>query len=321
METLPVLGGLKLTNLGMFDLSLKVSWIKRLANQGLGWAEFPIKYGILKVLKYGENFPKDLSLLKNKFWFDMLRGIIRLNETFKYNKVIQVQNIPLWYSSIFELGYRNNWEKRGYHTVNDILNKNGEVLTRGEMVEKGLKIHFLDYFKLSKKIRLLMQDKENRGKRIGPFLPRILVETGLNIKRCSNIYNRLMVYNGNTFKGVKEKWEEILNKEINYRVIQTAFKEIPKLKENAYQKYLQFKILQTRTASNDILNKMEIKDSNKCLLCYTETEDIKHAFLECSKVKNLWNDIEKCIKDKTRKTVKLSHRLNFWQTKCGGNNR
>ena len=36
METLPVLGGLKLTNLGRFDISLKVSWIKRLINQDLG---------------------------------------------------------------------------------------------------------------------------------------------------------------------------------------------------------------------------------------------------------------------------------------------
>ena len=114
-----------------------------------------------------------------------------------------------------------------------------------------------------------------------------------------------MTYNGNTLKGVKEKWEEILNEEINYRIIETAFKEIPRLKENAYQKYLHFKSLHTRTATNDILNKMDIKDSNKCLLCYTETEDIKHAFLECSKVNNLWKDIEKWIKDKTKKNCEI----------------
>ena len=52
---------------------------------------------------------------------------------------------------------------------------------------------------------------------------------------------------------------------------------------------------------------MEIKDSNKCPLCYTEMEDMKHAFLECNKVKNLWKDLENWIKDKTQKTVKLSH--------------
>ena len=116
-----------------------------------------------------------------------------------------------------------------------------------------------------------------------------------------------MTHNGNILKGVKEKWEKILNEEINYEIIETAFKEIPKLKENAYQKYLQFKLLHTRTATNNILNKMEIRESNKCLLCDTEKEDIKHAFLECSKVDKLWQDIEIWIKDRTQSTVKLSY--------------
>ena len=35
-----------------------------------------------------------------------------------------------------------------------------------------------------------MQDKEHQDKGMGPFLPRILVETGLSIKSCSNIYNK-----------------------------------------------------------------------------------------------------------------------------------
>ena len=174
------------------------------------------------------------------------------------------------------------------------------------MIDKGLNIHFLDYFKLKRKLRSLVHNKEHQGKGMGPFLPRLLIETGLSIKGCSNIYNKLMIHNGNILKGVKEKWEIILNEEINYKIIETAFKEIPNLKENAYQKYLQFKLLHTRTATNDILNKMEIIELNKCLLCETVKDDIKHAFLECSKVEKLWQDIEKWIKDRTQTTVKLS---------------
>ena len=102
-------------------------------------------------------------------------------------------------------------------------------------------------------------------------------------------------------------WEQILNEDISYKIIETAFKEIPKLNENAYQKYFQFKLLHTRTATNDILMKMKIKDSNKCTLCYTEIEDIKHAFLECSVVKRLWYNIEKWITNKTNIAVKLSN--------------
>ena len=131
METLPAQGGLKLTNLGMFDIALKVSWMKRLINQDLGWAEFPIKYGILNVLKYGDNFPKEISRnLKNKFWFDMLRGIIKLDENIQFNKIIHIQNMPLWYSSTFDLGYRKNWETKGFQVVNDVLDENGELLNK-----------------------------------------------------------------------------------------------------------------------------------------------------------------------------------------------
>ena len=211
----------------MFDISLKISWIRPLVNQGLGWAEFPVKYGIMEILKYGDNFPHYISKnLKNKFWSDMLRGIIKLNESFNYNKMNHIQNMPLWYSNTFELGHRKNWEKKGYLIVNDVLNEEGKLLTMDEIIGNGLKIHFLDYFKLRTKIRLLMQDKDYQGKIMGPFLPRILAETGLNIKGCSSIYNRLMTYDGNILKGVKEKWEEILNEEVNYKIIETAFKEI-----------------------------------------------------------------------------------------------
>ena len=57
METLPCLGGFKLTNLRVFDTALKLTWLKRLLTQSYGWAEFPIKFRILDILKYGDNFP------------------------------------------------------------------------------------------------------------------------------------------------------------------------------------------------------------------------------------------------------------------------
>ena len=151
--------------------------LARMGHQDVGWAEFPIKYGVLNILKYGDNSPISKNL-KNKFWFDMLRGIIKIDENIQFNKIIHIQNMPLWYSSIFELGYRKNWETKGYQIINDVLNENGELLNRNEMIDKGLNIHFLDYFKLKKKLRSLMQDKEHQGKGMGPFLPRILVETG-----------------------------------------------------------------------------------------------------------------------------------------------
>ena len=58
LETLQILGGLKLTNLKTFDASLKLSWFKRLLHESEGWAEFPIQLRILNILRYDDNFPK-----------------------------------------------------------------------------------------------------------------------------------------------------------------------------------------------------------------------------------------------------------------------
>ena len=42
---------------------------------------------------------------------------------------------------------------------------------------------------------------------------------------------------------------------------------------------------------------MKISDSNICKICTTEIETIKHAFIECTKAKDLWAQIEKWLKD------------------------
>ena len=52
---------------------------------------------------------------------------------------------------------------------------------------------------------------------------------------------------------------------------------------------------------------MNLIDSNKCLICQKDIETIKHAFLECSSVRHLWLQIEKWVKLKTNRTIKLSN--------------
>ena len=276
-------------------------------NQTEGWAEFPIQYKIMEILKYGDLFPKKIIIgIHNTFWRDMVKSIIKMHEIMKFNKWIQIQHMPLWHNSLIYIEYRLDWEGKGYHTLNDILNDEGELKTREEMNEASLNIHFLDYFRLNQSVNKLIQKNETHNKISGPCLPRIVFEIGLNDKGCSKTYNKLMEYNGNIIKEVKEKWEEVLNEDIRYKTIQTAFKVLPTLKVSAYQKYLQFKLLHSRTAISEKLYNMKISETNLCPLCHNEVETIKHAFLECISVTSFWLQIEKWFKIKTKKIVKLS---------------
>ena len=75
-----------------------------------------------------------------------------------------------------------------------------------------------------------------------------------------------MDYNGNIIKEVKEKWETVLNEEINYKTIEKAFIELKKCQGSAYQKYFQFKLLHSRTAIKDKLYTMNLSETNICPL-------------------------------------------------------
>ena len=176
-----------------------------------------------------------------------------------------------------------------------------------KMIENRININFLDYHKFYLSVKKLRNENEIYIKVSGPYLPRIMFEIGVNSKGCSRTYNNLMTYNGNIIKEVKEKWEQVINEDIEYRIIENAFKNIPKLKESAYQKYMQFKLLHSRTAVNKKLHTMKLIYSNECLICQEATETIKHAFLECSSVRQLWLQIENWVKSKTNRTIKLSN--------------
>ena len=73
LENTVKLGGLKMTNLTVFNNALKISWIKRLKNQHDGWEQFPRHYEIHKVILYGDKFPISLlEKINNPFWTDVV---------------------------------------------------------------------------------------------------------------------------------------------------------------------------------------------------------------------------------------------------------
>ena len=264
METLPNLGGLKMTDLKSFDQALKISWIKRLMNQEKGWAEFPMKHGLNEILRYGDQYPKQiLGTITNKFWRDVVLSIIKFNDCTNWKKNF-IPYMPLWHNTLINIEYRKDWECKGYHIVDDIISNNGIIYTENELKDRGLKINFLDYAKLKYSIKHLEIKTDLYNKRTGPRLPGILFYIGLTSKGCNKIYNRLMKYDGNIIKEVKDKWEERLNVDIRYETVEQAFMELPKCKESVYQKYLQFKLLHHRTAINEKLYTMKLSETNLC---------------------------------------------------------
>ena len=173
MENALNLGGLKMTNLCTFDSALKLSWLKRIINQTDGWVEFPQEFKIQNIFKYGDNYTKKLlTEIRNEFWKDIILSVQKLEKVCNIFNHGQLQCSPLWYNSQLQLSYRQEWAKKGYLIIKDILNDQGFLMTKEELNEKGLKIHFLDYENLRFNYNRITQNLILTNPIIGPHLPR-----------------------------------------------------------------------------------------------------------------------------------------------------
>ena len=297
-------GGLKMMNLEIFDIALKLSWFKRLKNEKDGWEYFPRFYNIHKILIFGDKYPpKIIKNIDNKFWADVARASIMLHQ--KMNGMINnPYNISLWFNSGISISFNNNWYQKGYTKLIDILDINGDLLSREDMLERGLIINFLSYEKIRYDISLLPLI-EKKSDMHGPYIPYMLFIIGFNMTGCAKIYNLLMDFDQNIIQQVQNKWEEILTEDISYQMVKKAFMDIGKMKEGPYTKYLQFKMLHRRIFTNKKLHNIGIIDSSKCPYCEEPEETIEHAFIYCETVNLFWKKIERWLQIYINGTIKI----------------
>ena len=57
-------------------------------------------------------------------------------------------NIPIWFNSGLQVNFKKTWYDKGYTKISDILDENGQLLSRNVMNEIGLSVNFLDYEKI-----------------------------------------------------------------------------------------------------------------------------------------------------------------------------
>ena len=199
LENTNKLGGLKLTNSTVFNNVLKISWLKHLKKQNDGWEKFPRHYKIHKIIIFGDKYPSLLSQkIDNPFLNDVVKSCITLHNIVKKENN-NAYNVPLWFNSDINITFKKEWFAKGYTSLGDILDRNGNLFTFREIENRGLTIHFLDYEKLRYDIHKLIGITKD-CEMFGPYLPYTLFKIGYNIKGCAEIYNLLMNFNNNIVK-------------------------------------------------------------------------------------------------------------------------
>ena len=126
-----------MTNLSIFNDSLKISWLKRLKNQNDGWEQFSRHFEIHKIIIFGDKFPFLITnKINNPFWRDVVVACATLQKRIKTENN-KAYNIPLWYNTDINIKFNKTWFQKGYTKLGDILNKEGKLFSNTEMTEKG----------------------------------------------------------------------------------------------------------------------------------------------------------------------------------------
>ena len=125
-------------------------------------------------------------------------------------------------------------------------------------------------------------------------------------KFCEKAYQRLIKKKASTPLKSQGKWlaedligNETVNWESTYSLPFWCTKET-KLRES------QFKLLHRRIATNDILYKIGIKQSDSCTFCGEATENLVHLFWSCKYSNAFWKDCYQWIMQNTSKVEKFN---------------
>ena len=140
------------------------------------------------------------------------------------------------------------------------------------------------------KIPIICQQRNMHYLHVFPQLSHILYDIEIGNKGNKNVYFNSLGNDSFMLDSLVDKWSETLNDDINIDML-TSFKNAKKHSPSVYQYFNQFKLLHRRGINNQLLKKMNLTDSDKCLYCKEYTETIEHIYLECTNSISIWNSL------------------------------
>ena len=91
-----------------------------------------------------------------------------------------------------------------------------------------------------------------------------------------------------------QKWQERGNLFFSIQDVVRSFSH--SIVDDIYLRYIQVRTLHNRFFTNDILEKIKLKESNLCSMCKTEKNSNIHMLIECPCTQSLWLEVEKWIR-------------------------
>ena len=279
-------GGLEMVNIHDFQTSFLIDWACRLIQDEFEeWKIIPFTFfkpvGGLSIFKSKIKFEeiKGVDNIQSSFWKSVLRAWIENNQpdydikpsdTINNNEQIKVQNSVL---------FIENTIKNNILFIEDVYN-NGQFIEFQAYENKVGKncTNMIDYLAL--KMGILKVKDKIINEETNKILFRKIEIKKINRKKIYQLireeeicYCENMWYNRTGQKLHKDTWKNLFKYHKETKLIE-----------------IQWKILHNIFPTNILLNRIGIKDTEKCEFC-NEKDFVEHMFVNCKRIDRLWENI------------------------------
>ena len=147
-------------NLRAFIISLKVCCIRRCLNSDSNYINLCSQYfDIIKLVSVGKHYADKISsTINNTFWGDVMMSYSQYLENYPLTGTEDLYSQPLFYNHRFLIGkqsvFYKSWYDVGIQNVCDIIDENGNFLSKQKVSEKfQININFLHFLGLTNSIK------------------------------------------------------------------------------------------------------------------------------------------------------------------------
>ena len=215
--------------------------------------------------------------------------------------VCDINNIlltPLWYNETLILPIKPGWLKKGITIIADLLDVNCSFLSIEDFQHTyNIETIFLEYGGFIMTLKYYLDNTNTPN--VLPVRPvKYLINNILSCdsKGVSNLYKSMYPSDKTIVINMCQKWQERDKLIFSIQDVGRSFPVTHSTVDDIYLRYVQFRTLHYRFFTNDILEKLKLKDSNFCSMCKTEKDSNIHMLIECPCTHSLWLEVEKWIR-------------------------
>ena len=285
-------GGLNMINLKEFDMSLKITWLRKLIVQDPDWLEFALHYRIDKIIWTGSNFHDSITNIHNPFWNSVKIAFSSWYKVLNTNGKIEIEDQPIWGNSQLNMPVNYDLFNNNILFIKDLFTEQGLPRSKESLEQSiGKNIMFLTFHAILRSLPKQWKDhmltnSRNSNLVLPPIISLLTCDKKgtKNIRKAWNLRNRDIIPVG------QEKWSQEID---NHHLVEwSKIYSLAKLcKMNARIIFFQFQVNHRTLITNRKLFQFGIRDNDHCDVCAT-TETISHLLYECPNVRELWTELQ-----------------------------